>query len=107
MALKAELDRLEIRYIDLQTTIAEKSVQKIQAISMLDLLDSLKVPSTPARHFAADSDLDEFIRRTSKIYAPDVLDHFDDDLTRRFVDKITVSKDCVSVHFKVGVEVDV
>ena len=107
MALKAELDRLEIRYIDLQTTIAEKSVQKIQAISMLDLLDSLKVPSTPARHFAADSDLDEFIRRTSKLYAPDVLDRFDDDLTRRFVDKITVSKDCVSVHFKVGVELTV
>ena len=56
---------------------------------------------------AACYDTDDFIRRTSKRYERDALNHYDDDLTRRFVEKVIVKEDSITVRFKAGIEVTI
>jgi len=56
---------------------------------------------------AACYDTDDFIRRTSKHYGRDALNHYDDDLTRRFVEKVVVNEDNAIVRFKAGIEASI
>jgi len=116
LSLKAELNELAVQYDELLTKRAELGVQRIQAISLLDLVDSIEGRATldmaVARQCekgspAACYDTDDFIRRTSKHYGFDALDHFDDDLTRRFVEKVIVGEDSILVRFKAGIEVTI
>lgn len=113
LSLKAELDELAVQYDELLTKRAEMGVQRIQAISLLDLVDSIEgrtiLDMAVARQSnpAACYDTDDFIRRTSRRYGPDTLDHFDDDLTRRFVERVVVNEDNVIVRFKAGIEMTV
>jgi len=116
LSLKAELNELAVQYDELLTKRAELGVQRIQAISLLDLVDSIEGRATldmaVARQCekgspAACYDTDDFIRRTSKHYGFDALDHFDDDLTRRFVEKVVVKEDSIAVRFKAGIEVTI
>ena len=113
LSLKAELDELAVQYDELLTKRAEMGVQRIQAISLLDLVDSIEGRVTLDMAVARQSnpaacyDTDDFIRRTSRLYGPDALDHFDDDLTRRFVERVVVNEDNVIVRFKVGIEASI
>ena len=116
LSLKSELDELAIQYDELLTKRAELGVQRIQVISLLDLVDSIEgrvtLDMAVARQCekgspAACYDTDDFIRRTSKHYGFDTLDHFDDDLTRRFVEKVVVKEDSIEVRFKAGIEVTI
>ena len=116
LSLKSELDELAVQYDDLLTKRAELGVQRIQAISLLDLVDSIEgrvtLDMAVARQCkngspAACYDTDDFIRRTSKRYERDALNHYDDDLTRRFVEKVIVKEDSITVRFKAGIEVTI
>ena len=113
LSLKAELDELAVQYDELLMKRAELGVQRIQVISLLELVDSIEGRVTLDMAVARQSnpaacyDTDDFIRRTSKRYGSDALDHFDDDLTRRFVEKVIVEKDSITVRFKAGIEVTI
>ena len=116
MSFKAELDELAIQYDELLTKRAELGVQRIQAISLLDLVDSIEGRTTLdmalARQCengtpAACYDTEDFIRRTSKRYGPDALEHFNDAMTRRFVENVIVNENSITVQFKAGIEVTV
>ena len=113
LSLKAELDELAVQYDELLMKRAELGVQRIQVISLLELVDSIEGRVTLDMAVARQSnpaacyDTDDFIRRTSKHYGFDTLDHFDDDLTRRFVEKVVVKEDSIEVRFKAGIEVTI
>ena len=113
LSLKAELDELAVQYDELLMKRAELGVQRIQVISLLELVDSIEGRVTLDMAVARQSnpaacyDTDDFIRRTSKRYGSDALDHFDDDLTRRFVEKVVVKEDSIEVRFKAGIEVTI
>ena len=113
-SLKAELNKLVIQYDELLTKRAELGVKQIQAISLLELVDSIEgrvtlgmaeAQQTKNGSSAACYDTDDFIRRTSRRYEPDTLEHFDDDLVRRFVEKVIVKEDSITVSFKAGFEI--
>ncbi|MBQ6148847.1 MAG: hypothetical protein IJI83_04815, partial [Oscillospiraceae bacterium] len=106
-------DELAVQYDELLMKRAELGVQRIQVISLLELVDSIEGRVTLDMAVARQSnpaacyDTDDFIRRTSKRYGSDALDHFDDDLTRRFVEKVVVKDDSITVRFKAGIEVTI
>ena len=56
---------------------------------------------------AACYDLADFYERTDRITQWGPVKAFDDDLTKRFVDKIVVQQDGIEVQFKAGIAVKV
>ena len=52
-------------------------------------------------------DLDDFFRRTAKPLPMGPVEEYDDDLVRRFIERVTIYEDHVMVRFKAGVEIKV
>lgn len=114
--LQAELENLHIRYDALLTRRAELGIQKAQVMAALDLSDAICRRFTLDMAFArqcgegkasACYDLDDFFRRTAKPLPMGPVEEYDDDLVRRFIERVTIYEDHVMVRFKAGVEIKV
>ena len=114
--MKNEMDSLHIHFDELLTKRAELGIKMAQTRAALELVDAVcgrgTFDMTVAQRSgegktAACYDADDFFRRTVKPLPVGSITRFDDDLVRRFIERVTIYEERVVVRFKVGVEIEV
>lgn len=117
--ISEELDELEKKRNGLLIKKGDLGIQEANLHTLLKLVDGIMMKNTVALKTGTDDvaievakspacyDLADFYERTDCITQWGPVTKYDNDLTRRFVEKIEVNDDGIEVRFKAGISVDV
>ena len=117
--ISEELDELEKKRNGLLIKKGDLGIQEANLHTLLKLVDGIMMKNTVALKTGTDDvaievakspacyDLADFYERTDCITQWGPVAKYDNDLTRRFVEKIEVNDDGIEVRFKAGISVDV